>query len=385
MNQPHDLDQIPNSVFSAVINLLMRFPHTPLAPLDPGAPSRTGVHRFGPQRDLDLRQPLGRAIYLIDSERRQYLPVWNAVLKGLARRKAPVIWTAWERTRIRMDNRLNPFMPSRIDNLDKIAAFNLTRQVLTVMRVSDLTLDVIGFWHLCICVENATHAAYQIIDHDVKYKAKAANPDRARLPGNPVHKAKAILESGAFVREQFWILIGQSPNDGDADTLLLGLPKLLTIPNAPTLHAYVRVLGLLRDYEGLQELILWMRDNWSELSLRKDIDRNHAVVLRRCVVAMRVFLEGQWDGYRHDSEVLEERGEDKDEGDVCSDIKEDANSADDETIKVGAPQVLIDRMIDTVSEVEEWGGWPSDEEADLYVKTMKAIEEEWAVQDRSAV
>ena len=382
MNQPHDLDRIPNSVFSAVINLLMRFPHTPLAPLDPGAPSRTGVHRFGPQRDLDLRQPLGRAIYLIDTERRQYLPVWNAVLKGLARRIAPVIWTAWERTRARMDSRLNPFLPSRVDNLDKIAAFNLTRQVLTVMRDSDLTLDVIGFWHLCICIENATHAAYHIIEHDMEYKAKAVNPDKPRLPGNAVHKAKAILESATFVREQFWILIGQSPSDRDADTLLLGLPRLLTVPNAPTLHAYVRVLGLLRDYEGLQELILWMRDNWSELGLRREMDRNHAVVLRRCVVAMRVFLEGRWEGgYRHASEVPEEGIKEGGEGDVRSDTNEDAESADDETVEVGAPQLLIDRMIDTVSEVEEWGGWASDEEADLYVKTMKAIEEEWAVQE----
>jgi hypothetical protein len=108
------------------------------------------------------------------------------------------------------------------------------------------------------------------------------------------------------------------------------------IPGPAILHAYVRALGALRDYEGLYSFSTWLTTHHAEVTARAEAQHSGSKNLFRTLVALRAAVTGQLDG--GNSQVAK---------------------ASDEIVQ------LIKAQIETV---EDWGGWPGQEYVDLYVK-----------------
>lgn len=71
----------------------------------------------------------------------------------------------------------------------------------------------------------------------------------------------------------------------------LTIPTILHTPLPSALHAFVRALGTAEDYEGLLNLLRWMSRSAAPLEEAAGESLNGARLLRRTLVAMRVFLE----------------------------------------------------------------------------------------------
>lgn len=126
------------------------------------------------------------------------------------------------------------------------------------------------------------------------------------------------------------------------------LPKLLEAPHPAQLHAFIRILGLRRDYDGIQELVEWMALFADEIGTVMDEAMNGSRQMRRCIVATRVFLERSWmviprdDGYDRAGK----------EGIV---IEADP-----------APAEIVRAVRGLVLENKKWGGWATNEELAKY-------------------
>lgn len=348
---PDGLSHVPNAVFAATISLLTRFPHNSLKRADRGE-SR---YNYG-EYNVDLHQSLGRAIYILDKERRPHRPAWNALLSSFARRDAPTISPTWRR--LFMQPAGAPAETAR-QALDKMVAYKLTKHTLTLMRDIDVTLDPDGFRHVCIIAENAATVAAQIIaKHENRasagFKVDQSSPDEQ---DESLHEhAIEIRKESQYLRFHFRELVGVS-SDRSSDP---ALPTLLVTPSPAILHAYIRALGSLRDFEGLQETVHWMREYWPELGPRKDEDRRGVATLRKCVVALRIFLEGHWE-----NNICDERSEKSYEQEHES-IQERSYGTQENG--VGASEDCLNDVQDIVESMEDWGSWASDEEVMAYME-----------------
>lgn len=129
------------------------------------------------------------------------------------------------------------------------------------------------------------------------------------------------------------------------------LPKLIEVPHPWLLHAFIRVLGLRRDYEGIWETIEWMSIYANELDTMVDQSMNGRRIMRRCITATRVFLERSWMTVKRDDEC---------------------NSAGFYGIMIEAdpaPVEIIRAVRELVLTHEIWGGWATDTEVAEYCAT----------------
>ena len=124
------------------------------------------------------------------------------------------------------------------------------------------------------------------------------------------------------------------------------LPRLLAVPHPALLHRFIRICGLTRDYQALIDILDWMAIFSVELNSRADEQRNGPEMMRRCIVAARVFLERSWVYYdipeRHKHVLLERDVE-------------------------PAPRDTWEMAKEIVKENPTWGEWPKDHEVEQYV------------------
>ncbi len=116
------------------------------------------------------------------------------------------------------------------------------------------------------------------------------------------------------------------------------------------------------DYEGLLETVRWMVKYSPELAVKRKRDRNGRVVMRRAITALRVFLERSWlPDERHMGSPLSD----------SSNHRLNERSAllrSFERLETPADQGIIDAARQAVESVEDWDGWPSDEEVEMYCR-----------------
>lgn len=361
------LGHIPASVLTALVRLLARYPHTALNRWN----REKRTHQYGAW-DLDLNQPLGRAIYLLDRQRLQYRPAWNELLNGLTRQNTPTVLPNWRR--VHQERAAKGTISPESVLLDRIIAYRLAKHTLSVMREEDLTLDAVGFKYLCNITENAARAGHQIVALGAIQDGERMSRSEQSLHGQADNMLKA--EEAAFFKAHFWTLVGsldpaeRSESSNGTSSLsawaLSNLPRLLTTPNPAVLHAYVRALGFLKDYDGIADLVEWMREHWPELGAKKDIDRNGGVVFRRFMVALRVFLEGIWE---QDHPYQQKQQETEDGSHEMSREADSIDMLEGRADGFGAPMKTLDRVMDMVDEMEEWDGWAGDEEVDYYLSS----------------
>lgn len=328
------LHVLPDNLFAAYIRLLCRFPHTPLDR------ELTLQWRYGTivRSNFDLRQPLARALYLLVRQKRTHRPSWNCVFAALARRSAPALASSWRSLHLRGDESL------KVENelYDKIFAFNLARQIDETMWENDMTLDEDGFQSICIIAEHAASAVYTVFQ---KY---GYNPEFApKASAGLIRNANAMFRDGHdWLKEQFRTLTeGERVSMSTLPKTVnpsVKLPSLYTVPRPALLHAYIRALGVLRDYDGLYRLVCWMSKHRSELTKRCAMDRRGRILMRRALIALRVFVEDRWEPKESELDVA--------------------------MIPPSATPEQIEKIKRIIGWVKQWGGWPSDEEVEMYVE-----------------
>jgi hypothetical protein len=132
------------------------------------------------------------------------------------------------------------------------------------------------------------------------------------------------------------------------------VPALTHVPSPTVLHAFVRSLGHVEDSEGLLSLLRWMSRHALTLKQTSDEHMNGDVVMRRTIVALRMFLEGYWGKRRSPPEAY------------------DPGSAVTPTDLVPTfSDPILQEAYDIVTATEIWGPWPSDEEVWEYLQHGK--------------
>jgi hypothetical protein len=152
------------------------------------------------------------------------------------------------------------------------------------------------------------------------------------------------------------------------------LPRLTCPPNPATLHAYIRALGHLAAHDRLLELVQQMATHRGELLERQNLDRSGARMMRRAIVAVRVFLErssGSFSaGVAYSGGGGKRLMRDAGAG-ACA-----AGSSMVQRLQAPADQGLVGRVkevLDGVGMKEVWGGWPTEEECRIYCKRTPAL------------
>lgn len=342
------LRTIPHYLFAAFIKLLSRFTN----PVSSGyvkateelMPTTTRpenhVNNVSKHRTRRI-SPLVHAFNLISACKPLYRPPWNSLLSALAR------------PGVMVDNSTH----SNDSDIQDMLSWKIALQLLHQMRTICLDLDFQGFQIVCTGYEKALLASMRVLEalrtDPELFLAYSSVENSDPHPGlDSIIRlrvtAEQVLHHGLErVKGLFKDLVQLPPSalvttttqhpSSTIDPSLL-LPLLLSVPAPAQLHAFVRVLGLRRDHAGLLDLVRWMAQFEPELRAVADEARNGASMMRRTVVAVRVFAERSWEDFE-EVEAGEAVGEE-----------------------------VLEKIWEVVGGVEAWGGWPDDTEVYAYCR-----------------
>jgi hypothetical protein len=189
--------------------------------------------------------------------------------------------------------------------------------LLDKMHASHLEIDEDIFRWVCVCLCDVT-GTLQTGAMTMEYSGDVFTNGPRRL------------------RTLFLALTGA--NTDASSSSLTGNHPAPHIPGPVALHYYVRALGMFSDFEGLYSFTTWATANHAGVTARAEAVSNGPRMWRTTLVAVRAALEGN--------------------------MRFGTSKAPDELVQLVRGQV---------EGVAEWGGWPSDEEVDvyLYIKSEK--------------
>lgn len=155
----------------------------------------------------------------------------------------------------------------------------------------------------------------------------------ARYTAQAAHKQQITDEDGhnmtsstsLFLRTVFHDFVGVNIDSRAAETTTTKAHILPPhVPSPAVVHAYVRALGHLRDYEGLYSLSSWLATYHKEVTARANAQHGGPKLLYLAMIALRSSLEGTIDTKNpHD----------------------------------GAPQEIIELVKERITSVDDWA-WP---------------------------
>ena len=358
---PSVLSAVPQPVFSSFIGLLTRS-----SVLSAALRRTTGTHNLP-------KPPLWHATQLMLIVKPKRHVTWNSLLTALAHKDAVKVGDGYH---------------DRYSTADMTSWHSLL-WIVDEMKKLDLNLDFRGFHTLCIkyrkIAYNATATLRQLkdnfesIDHHFSY-----HEVQIRSWQRKESEANEILHDGlARLKEIFKKLI--SMNIGGWDTgaaegkdgfLVPGnrnatyspsllLPRLLEVPGPTHLHAFIRALGAAGDSKGIRDLLRWMEHMAPEMKAAAEEPNNGPVMFRRALIAARVYLERS----------LRLKGEkDVSEGPFAN----FGNSISGEGLESDCgivPSSEEQEAREIVGRVEGWGGWPTDEEVEAYLRKSDFVTE----------
>ncbi|KAF3047551.1 hypothetical protein E8E12_010300 [Didymella heteroderae] len=162
-----------------------------------------------------------------------------------------------------------------------------------------------------------------------RYAAQAVHRGRFSFS-----QGRSFLSSRSYrLRTLFHHLVGAHA-DPDVPAHSTSIPA--HIPGPAELHAYVRALGVLRDYEGLYSFSTWLTKHNVEVIARARAQHGGSDMLFRTLVALRA-ATGGW-------------------------LEEGLDA------RPRAPEEIKELIKAQISSVEEWGGWPSQKYVHLYIE-----------------
>lgn len=242
-------------------------------------------------------------------------PLWTAYLQSLAR--------AWD---TRVQAAADPSGAYKPDQRYLTALYAKFTAVLDKMQHLGLNLDEAQLLIVCRVLQGATTAALRHRMSNASVYKLTDGPRRIRLWFHALTSAHIAPNT----------LASQPPHYD----LAITAPALLNplhahIPSPALLHAYVRTLGLFRDYEGLYSFVTWAVTHHAEVSARAQASHNGPILLRRTLVALAIALTGDLGRWRW-------------------------------TYRRPAPEELVALVRTEIEKVEAWGGWPGEEERGRY-------------------
>ena len=293
---PTILDKIPIQAYAAFIVLVCRFAPRAIASGDvnkitsgefeareTGEPAdnaelvvkRWDIREMTTSSGRSRLNPLRHAVGLLKQRHTNFRPAWYAVFNALARRGVII----------------DRNMVGHPEN--DILSWRVLEAALTDFHKSGLELDPRGFQIICNGFEKAILASFDV----------------SEVEGMAVVGAFPLLK--AEFRKIF-----------ESEETRYGLPKLLHTVHGAHLHAYVRVLGFLEEYDEMLSVLEWMVQNQDALAQIAEQSRNGSKLIRRTIIAFKVF---------------------------CTRT---------------ASAVEAERLVESVG---KWGGWPGDSEAQKYI------------------
>ena len=296
--------------------------------------------------------PFSHAFRLVLACKSAYRPPWYTLLSTVMRNRNGIAERTVEKQGHGRD----------------IAAWKSMLTIVHQMGQLKVDLDFEGFYILCVGLERAVLSSHHILQEPHPWIGCAKpgssglwwKEELAKWEGRQ-SAAEAILRKGpAELKTLFRRFVTGYFDDGlsngyrhngvtaqvlnnDIDSEVV-LPRLLVVPAPAELHAFIRVLGVSKDHEGILDLLHWMVQFAMELRAVAAELRNGAIVMRRCLTAIRVFLEG------HGQSVV---------------TSEDGVSGQGPVVD-RAPDSIIEQAFAEIQGVEDWGGWPTDEDVEEY-------------------
>ena len=357
------LDDIPNHVFSAFVEFLCRFSR-----LDKYL-VRSDIHMADTFPIILGARDTTETTTLFDFQERgledmiSYPKILSHVVELVRLRgsRSPQPW-------IRLLSGLNKHRVSlryRImsTNVQLVLAWQELVEVVGLMNERDIEPGLIGLQVLCRAFIKAVTVT--INDPDAAEKALELVEDAARrkhvVHTGPVSRTpEDLVQNGLRVlKNVFEQLVLFDPNasqmiDGAVELEDLSDPQITTspMPCAPTpavLHVFVRALGIAEDYDGLMSLLRWMKQAAPALKEGSDESQGAERIMRRTMVAIRVFLERPWEKTHFGSSDLEPLEPNSDESPIFT----DPNLQEAYEIFEATPLL---------------GPWPSDEEVLEYIE-----------------
>lgn len=288
----HDNDAvvkaIPGYLFAAFIRFLCRFGQYERTPRR--RPNLRTYKEHDRRFKLDRQYLLEYAHALLLHYKPAYRPAWSAYMVKMVQHKGSEL--AGTQYRILFD---------LIEEMEKI----------------DLDVDDELFRLACTAtlyaVQSANQGSVPFADADIILSTSSI---RLRMSFHRLVGANADMETNS--------------TQDDANVIP---PR---IPGPAELHAYVRTLGILRDYEGLYSFSTWLVKHHVEVTARAEAKHSGSRLLFRTLVALRVAVD---------------QGLNVGSGQDAGGLAEIAQ--------------LIKAQIDGV---KGWGGWPAQEYVDMYIK-----------------
>lgn len=294
---------VPNYLLAAFIQCLCRFGQFDQPPLEQAALPSPQQHAHALRHSGHYR--VEYAFTLLSRCRPMYRPAWTAYIHK-------VIHSTLEST----IHHLGPDTTHRRGMI----RYNTVWMLVRMMEKNDLEVDDRIFLMVC----------------DVTtYMAQATQADAMSFE----YAQDIFSTASAQLRKLFAGLVGATAtnpsNAASADNA--GSNTIPShIPGPADLHAYVRAIGILRDYEGLYSFSTWLVTHHAEVIARSEAQHSGNKALFRTLVALRAAVTG-----------------------YLGDGAEPRHQAPDEIVQ------LIKSQIDSV---EEWGGWPTQEHVDQYAR-----------------
>jgi hypothetical protein len=278
---------VPDYLFAAFIKCLCRFGRFNRTPNEHPLPLAPKSH------DRELRRNrhylLEYAYTLLSQHPPLYRPAWTAYMDKVVQSGSYAV--------------------------ERAAKYAIIWKLVEVMEQIDLGVDDKIFHTVCTVTMYAAQVARDTTSDEDARNVLATGSSRLRtLFHNLVGVNMASVSSNY-----------EEPN--------IALPH---IPSPAELHAYVRALGILRDYEGLYSFAIWLTKNCVEVTARSEAQHSGNKLLLKTLVALRAAVTG----YLENGKDQEHR----------------------------ASEDIVQLISSQIGTVEQWGGWPTQEHVDLYVQ-----------------
>lgn len=304
--------ELPDSLFSSFIGFLCNFSSFDASYLaqnsvrmahlfpvamgknraaDNSTPSTLLSHAQNLETSDDFHHPMAlhHAIQLVKLRDSIHPWSWNQLLSALAR------------------DRLEAPSRNMSRGTQRIIIWHELLEVTGWMEDRRIELGMQGFHVLCTGFSKAVVA-----------KARSSNAiaealpllDEARWAGNLPHLKTISNSSSDTIQTGLRFLKGyferltlpdpqasykvEGPEHSEENSLdpNVAVPSMLQVPSPAVLHAYVRALGLAHDSDGLLSLLRWMSESATTLKEASDEHLNGERMMRRTLIAIRVFIEG---------------------------------------------------------------------------------------------
>lgn len=323
------LARVDKFTFNAWVALLCRFPVATLKS-DHMPPNLHVSFRFS-----HVDRPVLYALRLVRARKAIAWPPWHSVLATLGK---PYV-TARLRRFYKKNN------PQRFEHSAVV------QSVLHSMSQAGVRPDQRTLQIICRAVEPAIIDAQNIVAAFASRRAgliplpeidTTATTDDIQM--SVADAARLLGQGPQYIQSIFNTIYGVGSRKASSQVTKAvdrySLPRLLAPPYADALHAYMRVLGVLQDWQGIFNFVEWMVKYRAEIDAAIQMPRNGPRLLRRTLVAARVYLERSW-------------------------IDESLTSDKEASLQM-APDKTIANVKKMVVETKEWGGWPTDEEVAGY-------------------